>query len=132
MMKSSLFPLLLSLVLYMLVGARFMPKYRILTFFSHISHFSSRTYCIRYFKAICKVITTLDRKRAFDICMETHGIGKATLTKTWKKKAESYCLNLQREGLTVSIVPDKAFGGGGGGGEGGGGSGSGGGGPDMS
>ena len=58
-------------------------------------------------RAITKVITTLDRKRAFDICMETHGIGKATLTKTWKKKAEQYCLNLQREGLTVSIVPDK-------------------------
>mmetsp|Transcript_34043 Transcript_34043/g.68573 ORF Transcript_34043/g.68573 Transcript_34043/m.68573 type:complete len:228 (+) Transcript_34043:56-739(+) len=33
-------------------------------------------------RAITKVITTLDRKRAFDICMETHGIGKATLSKT--------------------------------------------------
>mmetsp|Transcript_3177 Transcript_3177/g.9101 ORF Transcript_3177/g.9101 Transcript_3177/m.9101 type:complete len:197 (+) Transcript_3177:204-794(+) len=81
-------------------------------------------------RAITKVITTLDRKRAFDICMETHGIGKSTLTKTWKKKAEQYCLNLQREGLTVSIVPDKAFGGGGGGdGDGGGGGGDG---PNMS
>lgn len=69
--------------------------------------------------------------------METHGIGKATLTKTWKKKAEQYCLNLQREGLTVSIVPDRAFGGGGDGGDGGDGGGGGGGGgdgggPDMS
>ena len=87
-------------------------------------------------RAITTVVTTLDRKRAFDICMETHGIGKSTVTKSWKKKAEQYCLSLQRQGLTVSIAPDKAFGGGGGGGDGDGGGdgggGGGGGGPDMS
>eukprot|EP00566_Odontella_aurita_P026369 CAMPEP_0113557706 /NCGR_PEP_ID=MMETSP0015_2-20120614/17940_1 /TAXON_ID=2838 /ORGANISM="Odontella" /LENGTH=180 /DNA_ID=CAMNT_0000459161 /DNA_START=100 /DNA_END=642 /DNA_ORIENTATION=- /assembly_acc=CAM_ASM_000160 len=63
-------------------------------------------------RALCTVVTTLDRKRAFDICMETHGIGKATITKVWRQKAEQYCLNLQRQGLTVSIAPDKAFSGG--------------------
>jgi len=73
-------------------------------------------------RALCEVVSTLDRKRSFDICMETHGIGKATITKSWRQKAEQYCLNLQRQGLTVSIAPDKAFEGGGADGKG----------PDMS
>ena len=57
-------------------------------------------------------IGTLDRKAAFEICVTTHGVGKATVTKTWKKQAEKYCLGLQRQGLTVSIAPDKDFDGG--------------------
>lgn len=63
-------------------------------------------------RALCKVIGTLDRKRAFDICVATHGTGKATITKTWKKQAEQYCLGLQRMGLTASIAPDSKFEGG--------------------
>jgi ATP-dependent Clp protease adapter protein ClpS len=63
-------------------------------------------------RSLCKVVGTLDRKAAFEICVETHGIGKATVTKTWKKQAEGFCLNLQRQGLTVSISPDSDFEGG--------------------
>ena len=63
-------------------------------------------------RSLCKVIGTLDRKAAFEICVQTHGIGKATVTKTWKKQAEQYCLGLQRQGLTVSISPDEDFDGG--------------------
>ena len=63
-------------------------------------------------RSLCKVIGTLDRKAAFEICVQTHGIGKATVTKTWKKQAEQFCLGLQRQGLTVSISPDKDFEGG--------------------
>jgi ATP-dependent Clp protease adapter protein ClpS len=63
-------------------------------------------------RSLCKVIGTLDRKAAFEICVQTHGIGKATVTKTWKKQAEQHCLGLQRQGLTVSISPDKDFQGG--------------------
>jgi ATP-dependent Clp protease adapter protein ClpS len=63
-------------------------------------------------RSLCKVIGTLDRKAAFEICVQTHGIGKATVTKTWKKQAEQFCLGLQRQGLTVSISPDKDFDGG--------------------
>ena len=63
-------------------------------------------------RSLCKVIGTLDRKAAFEICVQTHGIGKATITKTWKKQAEQFCLGLQRQGLTVSISPDKDFEGG--------------------
>ncbi|CAB9517340.1 ATP-dependent Clp protease adaptor protein [Seminavis robusta] len=63
-------------------------------------------------RSLCKVIGTLDRKAAFEICVQTHGIGKATVTKTWKKQAEQHCLGLQRQGLTVSISPDKDFDGG--------------------
>mmetsp|Transcript_23252 Transcript_23252/g.27995 ORF Transcript_23252/g.27995 Transcript_23252/m.27995 type:complete len:168 (+) Transcript_23252:223-726(+) len=63
-------------------------------------------------RSICKCIGTVDRKAAFEICVATHGTGKATVTKTWKKQSEKYCLSLQRQGLTVSIAPDKDFEGG--------------------
>lgn len=63
-------------------------------------------------RSLTKVIGTLDRKAAFEICVQTHGIGKATVTKTWKKQAEQFCLGLQRQGLTVSISPDEDFEGG--------------------
>ena len=63
-------------------------------------------------RSLCKVIGTLDRKAAFEICVQTHGVGKSTITKTWKKQAEQYCLGLQRQGLTVSIAPDEDFEGG--------------------
>lgn len=84
-------------------------------------------------QSLCKVIGTLDRKRAFDICVLTHGTGKATITKSWKQQAMKYCLGLQRQGLTASIAPESKFTGEGGdeggegGGEGGGGDGGGGG-----
>jgi ATP-dependent Clp protease adapter protein ClpS len=63
-------------------------------------------------RSLCKVIGTLDRKAAFEICVQTHGVGKSTITKTWKKQAEQFCLGLQRQGLTVSIAPDQDFEGG--------------------
>lgn len=63
-------------------------------------------------RSLTKVIGILDRKAAFEICVQTHGIGKATITKTWKKQAEQFCLGLQRQGLTVSISPDEDFDGG--------------------
>jgi len=78
-------------------------------------------------QSLCKVIGTLDRKRAFDICVLTHGTGKATITKSWKAQAMKYCLGMQRQGLTASIAPESRFGGddgpdaGGGSGDGGGG-----------
>merc|ERR1712071_491327 len=63
-------------------------------------------------RSLSKVIGTLDKKASFEICVKTHGVGKATVTKTWKKQAEQFCLGLQRQGLTVSISPDKDFEGG--------------------
>lgn len=63
-------------------------------------------------RSVCKCIGTIDRKEAFEICVATHGTGKATVTKSWKKQAEKYCLGLQRQGLTVSISPDEDFEGG--------------------
>ena len=63
-------------------------------------------------RSLGKVVGTLDKKASFEICVETHGVGKATVTKTWKKQAEQFCLGLQRQGLTVSISPDKDFEGG--------------------
>mmetsp|Transcript_3474 Transcript_3474/g.4835 ORF Transcript_3474/g.4835 Transcript_3474/m.4835 type:complete len:198 (-) Transcript_3474:54-647(-) len=66
-------------------------------------------------QSLCKVIGTLDRKRAFDICVLTHGSGKATITKCWKQQAMKYCLGLQRQGLTASIAPESRFSGEGGG-----------------
>lgn len=63
-------------------------------------------------RSLSKVVGTLDKKASFEICVETHGVGKATVTKTWKKQAEQFCLGLQRQGLTVSISPDEDFEGG--------------------
>jgi len=65
-------------------------------------------------QSLCKVVQTIDRKRAFDICVVTHGTGKATITKTFKAQAMKYCLGLQRQGLTASIAPESRFGDGGG------------------
>jgi ATP-dependent Clp protease adapter protein ClpS len=63
-------------------------------------------------RSLTKIVGTLDRTASFEICVETHGVGKATVTKTWKKQAEQFCLGLQRQGLTVSISPDEDFDGG--------------------
>jgi ATP-dependent Clp protease adapter protein ClpS len=63
-------------------------------------------------RSLTKIVGTLDRAASFEVCVQTHGIGKATVTKTWKKQAEQFCLGLQRQGLTVSISPDEDFDGG--------------------
>mmetsp|Transcript_29743 Transcript_29743/g.70697 ORF Transcript_29743/g.70697 Transcript_29743/m.70697 type:complete len:191 (+) Transcript_29743:78-650(+) len=76
-------------------------------------------------RSLQKVMGTLDKKKAFDICTVTHGIGQATVTSCWKEQAMKYCLGLQRQGLTASIAPDSKFEGGGKGGDGGGGGGGG-------
>jgi ATP-dependent Clp protease adapter protein ClpS len=68
-------------------------------------------------RSIQKVIGTLDKKKAFDICTVTHGQGQATVTQCWKAQAMKYCLGLQRQGLTASIAPESKFEGGGDGGE---------------
>jgi ATP-dependent Clp protease adapter protein ClpS len=52
-------------------------------------------------RSLCKVIGTLDRKAAFEICVQTHGVGKATITKSWKKQAEAFCLGMQRRKWSV-------------------------------
>lgn len=48
-------------------------------------------------QSLVKVIGTLDKKTSFEICVQTHNSGKATVTKTWKKQAEVYCLGMQRQ-----------------------------------
>lgn len=71
-------------------------------------------------RSLQKVMGTLDKKKAFDICTVTHGQGQATVETCWKEQAMKYCLGLQRQGLTASIAPDGKFEGGGKGGGGGG------------
>ena len=66
-------------------------------------------------RSLQKVMGTLDKKKAFDICTVTHGQGQATVTSCWKEQAMKYCLGLQRQGLTASIAPESKFEGGGGG-----------------
>ena len=70
-----------------------------------------------------QVVAKLTMKLAYQICLETHKTGTATVTQAWKSQAEMYCLGLQQCGLTASISPDSNFEGGGdgeGGGKGGG------------
>eukprot|EP00903_Cladosiphon_okamuranus_P008373 g8051.t1 len=60
-------------------------------------------------QSITKVVKKLTMKKAYEITMETHKAGKATVTQAWKSKSESYCLQLQQCGLTASIAPDNKF-----------------------
>ncbi|CAM9916378.1 unnamed protein product [Ectocarpus fasciculatus] len=64
-------------------------------------------------QSITKVVKKLTMKKAYEVTMETHKSGKATVTQAWKSKSESYCLQLQQCGLTASIAPDSKFEGGG-------------------
>lgn len=64
-------------------------------------------------RSLQKVMGTLDKKKAFDICTVTHGQGQATVDECWKEQAMKYCLGLQRQGLTASIAPANKFEGGG-------------------
>jgi len=58
--------------------------------------------------AIVKVVKTITRKKAHRICVQCHSMGTATVTTTWKQMAKSYCLKLQKFGLTSSIAPDSS------------------------
>ena len=49
------------------------------------------------------------RKKAHEITVQTHGAGQANVITVWKAMAETYCLGLQRQGLTASIAPDAGF-----------------------
>eukprot|EP00569_Conticribra_weissflogii_P019723 CAMPEP_0171421328 /NCGR_PEP_ID=MMETSP0881-20121228/546_1 /TAXON_ID=67004 /ORGANISM="Thalassiosira weissflogii, Strain CCMP1336" /LENGTH=185 /DNA_ID=CAMNT_0011939747 /DNA_START=64 /DNA_END=618 /DNA_ORIENTATION=+ len=60
-------------------------------------------------RSLQKVMGTLDRKKAFDICTLTHGQGQATIGIYWKQQAMKYVVGLQRQGLTASIAPDENF-----------------------
>jgi ATP-dependent Clp protease adapter protein ClpS len=64
-------------------------------------------------RSLQKVIGTLDKKKAHDICVVTHGTGQATVTQCWKEQAMKYCVGMQRFGLTASIAPEGKFEGGG-------------------
>merc|ERR1719387_2211227 len=66
--------------------------------------------------AVVKVVGTVTRKKAHRITMQAHSQGVAQVTMTWKQMAKTYCLKLQKFGLTSSIAPDGGGGGGGGGG----------------
>jgi ATP-dependent Clp protease adapter protein ClpS len=59
--------------------------------------------------SIVKVVKTVSRKKAFKITVEAHMSGIATVTTTWKAQAKSYCMGLQKMGLTSSIAPDPSM-----------------------
>jgi ATP-dependent Clp protease adapter protein ClpS len=70
----------------------------------HKDKLHTSNYVIRI---LCNVVGTLDRKTACMICFQKHIIRKATVTKTWKKQGEKFCLDFQCQGLTVSISLDE-------------------------
>ncbi|KAL7520810.1 hypothetical protein ACHAWX_005514 [Stephanocyclus meneghinianus] len=60
--------------------------------------------------SLIKVIGTIDKKKAHDICVVTHGQGQATVAQgCYKPQAMKYCIGLQRAGLTASIAPEGKF-----------------------
>ena len=63
--------------------------------------------------SLIKVIGTIDKKKAHDICVQTHGQGQAVVAEGgYKQQAMKYCVGMQRAGLTASIAPDGKFEGG--------------------
>jgi len=60
-------------------------------------------------QSLVKVVGIFTRAMAYEIVVEAHRNEKATIVKVWKEKAQQLCLGLQRQGLTVSIVPDYEF-----------------------
>ena len=65
--------------------------------------------------SIVKTVKQLTRKKAHEITVQTHSAGMSTVITVWKDLAQTYCLGLQRQGLTASIAPDSGFKGGKGG-----------------
>ncbi|CRG97591.1 ATP-dependent Clp protease adaptor protein ClpS, putative [Plasmodium gallinaceum] len=53
---------------------------------------------------IVKVIGQISKAKAHTITVEAHSTGQALVLSTWKAKAEKYCEELQKNGLTVSII----------------------------
>lgn len=58
---------------------------------------------------LTKTVQHLTRRKAYNITWEAHSSGKATVANVWKNLAEQFCVNLQQQGLTVSIAPDSKF-----------------------
>ena len=55
-------------------------------------------------KRVAKVIPSIDRRFAFEICLQARYVGKVQLLLLdSKKQAEMYCLGLQRQGLRSTI-----------------------------
>mmetsp|Transcript_13997 Transcript_13997/g.28390 ORF Transcript_13997/g.28390 Transcript_13997/m.28390 type:complete len:171 (+) Transcript_13997:44-556(+) len=55
--------------------------------------------------AICKTVATVTRAKAHRITVAAHTNNLAVVTTTWKQMAKTYCLKLQKFGLTSSIAP---------------------------
>lgn len=59
----------------------------------------------RVARVLAKIVPTLDRRAAFEICSRARFVGKVPVLVTNKKEAEYFCLAIQRQGLTSTIEP---------------------------
>ncbi|EAN34207.2 ATP-dependent Clp protease adaptor protein ClpS family protein [Theileria parva strain Muguga] len=57
-------------------------------------------------ESISKCVPQLPLARAHLITLEAHKNGQAEIIRTWKDKAEQYCRELQKFGLTVCTIND--------------------------
>lgn len=53
---------------------------------------------------IVEVIGQISKAKAHTIAVEAHGNGQALILSTWRTQAERYCEQLQKMGLTVSVI----------------------------
>ncbi|KAF8820069.1 ATP-dependent Clp protease adaptor protein ClpS protein [Cardiosporidium cionae] len=60
-------------------------------------------------ESLAATIPLITKAKAHTITVEAHRSGQASVISTWKQRAEVYSQELQRTGLTVSIMPDKNF-----------------------
>ncbi|GBE62211.1 ATP-dependent Clp protease adaptor, putative [Babesia ovata] len=54
--------------------------------------------------ALVSAVPQLSHQVAHTITVEAHNSGQATILATWKRKAEYYCAELQKRGLTVCAI----------------------------
>eukprot|EP00640_Fibrocapsa_japonica_P007284 CAMPEP_0113943348 /NCGR_PEP_ID=MMETSP1339-20121228/23197_1 /TAXON_ID=94617 /ORGANISM="Fibrocapsa japonica" /LENGTH=191 /DNA_ID=CAMNT_0000948193 /DNA_START=33 /DNA_END=608 /DNA_ORIENTATION=- /assembly_acc=CAM_ASM_000762 len=94
------------------------PMWRVLL---HNDPINSFTFVVG---ALVEVVGEFDHATGHELAWNTHCQGLSTITTTYKQRAESICVQLQGQGLSVSMQPDKKFKGGskddGDGGDGGG------------
>ncbi|EDO05508.2 ATP-dependent Clp protease adaptor protein ClpS family protein [Babesia bovis T2Bo] len=57
-------------------------------------------------ESIADAIPQISREVAHTITMEAHSTGQATVLRTWQRKAELYCIELQKRGLTACAIHD--------------------------
>ena len=60
----------------------------------------------RVARVLARIVPTLDRRAAFELCSRARSVGKVPVViTTSKKEADMYCLAILQQGLTATVEP---------------------------